>query len=167
MIGTVLHHLTLNTGHVARTARAEVGQETIDLLLPLIDAQNGTFVDLGLAFDVMCPLDNGGRPVPGAAFFQIAPTAGLSKQPYVMCIGCWKQSMSEEAWKQAVTMYRSQRAVLEPISLWRRPPTKTPPVPWLAVMLMPYLIALDPERIGMLGDMERCLFWALAEGLNS
>ena len=97
-----LHHLTLNTGHVARSLRADLRQDVIDQILPMVDADEGTFPALGLAFDVMRPLDAQGRPRPGAAFFQLAEAAGRSREPYAMCIGCWRPGLSREAWGQAL-----------------------------------------------------------------
>jgi hypothetical protein len=159
-----LSHLTLNTGHVTRSPRSDVEQGVVDRLLSMVDADEGTFPELGLAFDVMRPLDAQGRPRPGAAFFQVAAATGMSREPYVLCVACWRPDLSSEAWAQALGAYENLRPMLQATRLYEAPPPRLPPVPWLAVVITPFMATLTPEKVTRLGDMERCLFWALAEG---
>jgi len=43
------------------------------------------------------------------------------------------------------------------------PRTRAPDLLWLAVYALPYTRALPPKTVTMLGDLERCLAWALIE----
>jgi hypothetical protein len=135
----------------------------MDKLLPLIDAEEGYIPEVGFGFDIMRP-QSGEGPRNGAAFVQIAPETGMSRRPYVMCVGCWQVPMSRDAWSQVRQLNATQRAALASLQFWKPIPQQRPPVPWLAVVITPFMMTLDEERIRMLGDMERCLFWALAEG---
>jgi hypothetical protein len=163
----ILHHLTINTGDLHRSRRWEVQQHVIDFLLPLVDAEGAYFPGIELAFFIARNTDLNGTPIDGSAFFQIAPETGDCQTPYVMCIGCWLEEASETAWLQLGSVNLSQRAACEPLKIWKPLPPKRPPVPWLGVVLTPFMARLDQERVGMLGDFERSLFWALAEGSGS
>jgi hypothetical protein len=68
-----LWHYIRNSGNVAETGRDECDQAAIDLLLPIVDAQEGDLPSLGLGIDIMAPIDEQRHRVPGAAFFQIEP----------------------------------------------------------------------------------------------
>jgi hypothetical protein len=165
MTSRSLYHLSLNTGNVARTTRGAVDQKVIDHLLPLIDNEEGAFRGLDMEFDLYRPRDlqNDKAPIDGGAIFRIGPDA-KSPMPYVICFACWKQDMAEETWEQARDAYEQFKPMLEAMNFWQPMERTHPPVPYLAVILLPTLIVLDPDRLMMMGDMERCLFWALAEG---
>jgi hypothetical protein len=153
---TVLWHYTANSGNVAETGREMVDQVVIDRLLPVVDAQEGDLPEVGLAVDIMTPLDERRRRLPGAAFFQIeAPGARMSQTPYVMAVACWRADREADAWQQ----FRDLVAEFTGGAPNREPPD----LPWLAVYVLPYALALPPETVTTLGDLERCLAWALIE----
>lgn len=70
---------------------AAVDQHAIDVLLPIVDAQEGDFPELGIGIDIMTPIDEQRQRLPGAAFFQIGPAGDrMSKTPYVMAVCYWR-----------------------------------------------------------------------------
>lgn len=161
---TDLHHITLNTGHIARTARSDVQAHIIDRLLPILDAEGGPVPGLpGWHLDLFFPLDDRGTPQPGAAFFQIADEPGTSKRPAVMAVACWMDAMQAQAWGQALASYHAMRPALQACDFWHDPPTKPPPLPWLAICLTPWINAAPVSDVQAFGDLERCIAWGLTE----
>lgn len=158
---TQLWHYTANTDHVAETRRAEVDQHAIDVLLPIVDAQQGDLPDLGIGIDITTLVDTDHRRLPGAAFFQIEPTGErMSKAPYVMCVACWRADREADAWAQF------RQLVDIGAEFWPDRPgalAEPPDIPWLAVHLLPAIGTLPPATLPILGDLERCLTWALIE----
>jgi hypothetical protein len=161
---TAMVHRTLNTGHENASLRADVDHAAIDRLLPIVDAEGGWIPEVMLAVDILVPLDADQRRRHGSAFFQIAPAVGMSKTPYVMAVACWDPAMADEAWEMVRQCYMPLRHALEKIGLWA-PLSPTPPDggAWLAVCLTPHITQLPDDRLSMLGDMERCIYWALVE----
>ena len=161
---TALCHLTLNTGHLARTPRSEVPQAVVDRLLPLVDAGGGPIPGLdGWHLDLMFPLDDRGARMDGAAYFQVAPEPGTSRRPVVMAVACWRPELAASAWTQAVAGYTAMRSSLIASSLWLEPPDSPPAsLPWIAAWLTPFIALADAETMAF-GDLERCLVWALAD----
>ena len=45
----------------------------------------------------------------------------------------------------------------------KTPDREPPDLPWLAVYVLPHALALPPETVTMLGDLDRCLAGALIE----
>ena len=156
-----VNHLTLTTGHNRLSPRSEVRDETIKSLKPLVDVGRMEFPHLGIQVSVVQPERADQR---GTACFQIGPiTSGISG-PYVIGFCCWKDEMSEIAWQATVQYYRAQRVMLGEGLLYREPQDDPPQAPWLAIIITPYMLGLDKDRTMMLGDLERCVFWTLAEG---
>ena len=68
-----LHHLTLNTEHLAIIHDSTVQQDVIDQLLPLVDGGRSEIPGLsGWFIEILSPLDLREMPKAGAAFFQIS-----------------------------------------------------------------------------------------------
>ena len=157
----ILWHYTTNTGHVAETSRAAIDQHAIDILLPIVDAQEGDLLELNLGIDIMCPLDEQRRRLPGAAYFQIGPAGErMTPTPYVMAVACWRSEREADAWAQ---FYQVARIGAD---AWPDRPAmlaEPPDIPWLAVHLLPTITTLPPATLAVLGDLERCLAWALIE----
>ena len=157
-----LRHLTLNTGHVSRQRRADVAQAVIDQLRPVLDAEGGPVPGMGgWRLDLFYPTDRDQRRLNGAAFFQLADEPGPSKAPAVMAVACWDQAMAESAWSQAKQGYGALRGTLTAVGLWKPIPATPPPVPWLATWLTPAVAVAAPEDVLALGDLERCVAFAL------
>jgi hypothetical protein len=156
-----LRHYTRNSGNVAETGRDECDQAAIDLLLPIVDAQEGDLPSLGLGLDIMTPIDEQQHRVPGAAFFQIEPAGErMSKAPYAMAVCCWRADREADAWAQFRQIAEIGAAV------WPDRPevlVEPPDIPWLAVNVLPHAMQLPPATRSVLGDLDRCLAWALIE----
>ena len=158
-----LHHLTLNTGHTATHHRSDIGQPAVDLLHPVLDAEGGPVPGMaGWHLGCFFPRDAEGRRLDGSAFFQIADEPGLSKVPAVMCIACWREHAAEDAWKQVRQTYGALREPLVAIGMWRAAPMRPPPLPWLAVWLLPSIVFVGVQDMLAFGDLERCVAFALA-----
>lgn len=160
----LLHHITLNTGDIHISSRADVSQVTIDYLLPLVDNEAGEFPALNIGFDVWRPTDDADQSIDGAAVFHIMPAPDDGIITYVLGVGCWQPDMNAGSWQRLGEIYREWAPFLRKVNFWKPMPAVAPPVPWLGVIPLPTITMLDPDRIIMLGDLERCLFWALAEG---
>lgn len=162
MTGQRLWHLTLNTGHVAATSRDEVTQPVIDRLLPLIDTEGGPVPGMpGMSVDIHRPIDEPrGVARRGAAFFQIDPPEATqgSKTPMIMAVACWREDIAEEAWGMLRLVAGAHPTLVAPGVL-----DAAPSLPWLAVLVLPWITAVDRRDQEALGDLERCLFWALVE----
>jgi len=158
----LLSHLTLNTGYIARTGRAEVADEVVTLLLPVLDAGGGAVPGMpGWFLDVMFPMAPSGARLDGAAVFQVADEPGTSKWPVVVAVSAWHKDVAASAWEQAMARYRAQQRRLTHVLLWQEPPAASPPLPWLAVWLTPFFGLADAKTLEAFGDLERCVAWAL------
>lgn len=157
-VSGTLHHLTSTTGHLTRTSRSKVADDVIELLRPIVEAEGGQVpFTPEWHLDVWRLLEDG-EPKPGAAVFQVArgpASSDAGKRPYVMAVACWREELSAEAWQQA-----HQIADMAPPN---NLPGEVPPVPWLAVTMMPAIMLLPRERVLQIGDLERCVFWTLVE----
>lgn len=136
----VLHHVTLNNGHLAITARGEITPEVIAWLAPMVQAGKGEPAGISFGID---------RRTDGSALVVIG------RPPAVLCGVCWAQDRSAGAWSAMIELMRSSGMM--------QAPDGPPPAPWLAVLTLPAMYQLPPETIAMLGDMERCLAWTLIE----
>lgn len=135
-----LHHVTINTGHLLISGRGEVMAETMEWLAPMVAAGRGRPGDIPFAVE---------RRGQGSALLRIGEPAA------VWCGVCWEEERSREAW-EAMLALAHQSGVTQA-------PGSRPPVPWLAVLTLPAMFTLPPEQVMMLGDMERCLAWAVIE----
>lgn len=135
-----LGHATLNTGNLVYSPRSGVHAETMEVLQSMIAAGYGDAA--GIPFRI---------PERGAGTALIT----IGEPPAVLCGVCWDESRSDEAW---MTMLEAMRQ-----SGYVKAPDRIPPVPWLAVLMLPAMLALPIETILMLGDLERCLAWAVIE----
>jgi hypothetical protein len=160
-----LHHVTMTTGHVRRSVRAEISAEALAVCRELLDT-----VRAGR------PLDTG-APIPGL----LHP----SGQPYHLVLA---DDPSSRCLLLAVTAARGQRLVTLGLAghsrcgarLWRALHTyarewalpvatdagRCPPEPWAAALLD----ADSPQHLAVLpalGDLERCLGWAWFEMISS
>ena len=70
----------LNSDHVAETGREDVNQAVIGRLLPIVDAQEGDLPEVGLAVDIMTPLDDQRRRLRGAATSS-PPASACQRRP--------------------------------------------------------------------------------------
>ncbi|HET8627032.1 MAG TPA: hypothetical protein VFL91_06415 [Thermomicrobiales bacterium] len=173
-----LTHLTLNTGHIRESPRAEVGADILARLAPLVAEDGGPLPPPFSGYRLS--IVRGEDEAAGSAIFTFS---GARDIPLVTGLVCWRAAASADAWGQmAELMAEVGAAAGAPLP----PPSGPPPrVPWLAVMLWP-TIALDrrnfeveavvrrldepvDDRVALdiavswLGDAERCVAWALIE----
>ena len=159
-----LTYLTLNTGHITKAPRSAVSRHTVSLLLPIINAVGGPIPTMpGWWLDF--PIGDRGERLEGGTFFQIANQPGTSKRPVVMCVAAWAERASETAWDQVRARYSPLEEPLKKFGLWKPPPAKPPPLPWLATWLAPFVVFVDVETardlLPAFGDLERCVAWAM------
>jgi hypothetical protein len=142
-----LHHLTLSTGHVARTLRADVSAEALAACRALIDAA----------------LAEGIQPVPGVDGYLLEAAyhggrclvvhVRAAPSTLLVSVGIAAHSRCGAALWRAITTSPGA-----PPGAERR---QCPPEPWCTVQLMPGMGT--PEGLAAapwLGDLERCLAWA-------
>lgn len=179
-----LHHLTLNTGHIAVTPRSAVGNDVIEYIAPLIadwrnhpaqiptpglDAGRGHFLRVTFSH----PETEGGPVYSGvfSVFGGIAVPGGYRRgAPLISGVVCWHPDAEGDeamlAWNSAVTAFRQvtqeHRRIVPPS--WLRVATREKPPfpPWLAVWLYPTL-SFDLDAAKWLGDLERCIAWGMIE----
>lgn len=149
-------HLTLNTWDSRVSPRSEVSDSIIETLRPLLTQE--TF-DLPIPEGCRVLLDK--DRLRGRAAFTIL----IRAQPIVTCTLAY-ESHDDAAWALASGTYKRGLELIPEyqVSGFAKPlPAKPTTAPWLAVQLWPGLAQLDRESVMMLGDMERCLAWALLE----
>lgn len=158
-----LVHLTLPTGHSTISPRSEVHPDTLLTLAPILGPGHHPIPGLD-GFSVMHV------PVPGenAAVFTVYPP-GLDAldHPLVTCGVVWHHASSEALWDHIERLYlqvsESGGGAMLGGGALAAEPVMPGSVPWLAVILLPGIIA-HPDAAAWLGDFERCYAWALIEG---
>lgn len=158
-------HHQLNFGHVETSHRIEVDVRALDHLLPLLDAGQGPVPGApGWHLAVSRPADAQGVPRPGAAMIQVGKAPGWSRYPVIIGIACWRDEMQHEAWAQVNAGYGALEEPLRVLGLWTMLPP-LPSLPWVATWATPWVAMADPTLSGMLGDLERCVAWALIDDI--
>jgi hypothetical protein len=152
---TMLYHLTLTTGHMRSSPRAEVSDAVVARVRPLVRAQGKIDIGLGL-YQVLCTAEN------GAAVYTLShPEYG----PCLTCGLCWRVERSADVWQSVTRLHMGitesllQAGVTLPDALMAMPeqPAK---LPWLAVVLMGSAYQA-PGLMDWAGDWERCMAWAI------
>lgn len=132
-----LIHLTLNTGHIRVSPRNEVSNDVIAALQPVVRAGGGL---LPGPPGYRMTIDREGR---NAVYTIYRIDDGGATAPLVTC------TLAQEASMRTMTM--SVQGMAMPVRY-----------PWLAVEIHGSALA-DPESIGWLGDLERCIAWTIIE----
>jgi len=151
-----LNHITLNTGHVARTNRADVASEITTLLGEWLPA-----------------IINSGQhhPLPVPALAQYSAQAFVQDGGLVVTVYGPEPDIGPRLpWMTFGVAHKSRHAE----SLWcllvanfgAHPAAKRPSVPWCAVAVLP-TAPLDAKILGWLADFERCVAWARRCKTNS
>ncbi len=140
-----ISHLTLTSGHLRLSPREEVGADVIARFRPIIRTGAGRIAGLVITLD---PPER-----PGGRIYRL----GWGPVAAVRAVLCWSGSPEIAAawWVEALGV--------EPVATG----VVAPPVPWLAVAMLPAAMGLAPEQLGMLGDAERCVAWALLDGAQN
>jgi hypothetical protein len=137
---------TLNTGHTCSSPRAEVCPQAIQALDPVIH--------------------NGG-PIPGPFDFSLTVTRAEGGAlftvwhgpPLVVCAVAWTQRAEDQLWPELAAAYEQAWSGVPGAQPARKPDR----LPWLAVQFLPALFTTDLAVVALLGDLERCVAWAMIE----
>lgn len=139
---STLEHYTLNSGHTSTSPK--VGEDVIAALQ-----------DLAVH----------GGPVPGFTPFRVVVTHGTGasiftvyrgREPVVTCAVAWTAAGEAEAWPAIEKLYLDlsdqHPNLFSPVAEAVKPNS----LPWLAVVLLPGLLAQSQDDLGWLADFERC-----------
>ncbi|OLP04627.1 hypothetical protein [Rhodoferax antarcticus] len=144
-----INHVTLSTGHTARTSRADVTDETIKTLSPWLDAA------LAHKDDYPLPGTLGARDgyVMSASLMHgglVCHVGQLESGPLVSFAVAKRSRQSGELWAWMCAQYGSRAGLT------------APGTPWCAVALRPSF-ALQHGSSAWIGDFERCVAWTWLE----
>ena len=147
-----MYHLTLATGDCRWSSRSEVRDEAIAGIQPVVRAGVGPLGDTGWFIRMIA------AETPGGAAFEChhgAPRE-LGGRWMASCYVAWRETAATKMWAAAM----QHRPLV-------KPGLKRPPLPWLAAAIMPEaLFMLDPELMFQLGDLERCIGWAILDSVT-
>lgn len=144
-----INHITLSTGHIARTSRADVTDDTIKALKPWLQA----------ALDYVDPY-----PLPGPLGVRdgFAMSASVERGGLICHVGhhdddplvtfgvAARSRQSGELWAWLCAQYGSSEAL------------KAPGTPWCAVALRSAFMQ-QHGAAAWIGDFERCVAWTWLE----
>ncbi len=151
-----INHITLNTGHLARTSRADVRDDVLAIMAPWLQSavDSGAIVPLPVPalshFSGRALVQDGGLvlTVYGPAGPHQVGRSHLGATMPLITLGVAKRSRHGAAlWQMMVDAFDAHRA------------TRMPAEPWIAVALHAS-IAAYPDSAEWLGDFERCVAWA-------
>ncbi len=152
-----LNHITLDTGNLRRSPRAEVGDETLRILTPWLHGalESGQHTPFPAEFDmshfsVKATKENGSLLVtvfaPRGPHTPGKPHVGQT-MPLVTLGVAQRSRQGAELWAKMVAQFGAA------------PGLQKPSEPWCAVALHPPVVGY-PESLDWLGDFERCVAWA-------
>lgn len=151
-----IHHITLDTGHVRRSARDEVGDEIIAAAQGLIAlALRGEHVPIP------------GRPgwtctatARGAALLVTVCRSVSGETAPVVTFGVARQSRAGAGlWR---SLHR-QRGGLPAGAGYATAPDEVPPEPWVAARMEIGATLVAPDEMPWIADFERVVGWAWVE----
>jgi len=144
MSAPYITHLTLSTGHARRSPRDEVGDDTLQLLVPWLRKAAATGERLPLPVAELAQYGLIAMASDGALIATVDAGVGVP----LVTIGVAQRS------RQAAGLWANLASIFDV------PPGLSPPrAPWCAVALRPALLD-HPQASEWLGDFERCLAWA-------
>jgi hypothetical protein len=151
-----IQHITLNTGHTVAQPRTAISAEAITALVPIVRAGRGQIPNLS-------PWHVEITREAGAASFHIQ----RGKEMVVMCVLCWQEDKSDEAWTAAEKLYLDTAEIFAKLgapSNLLAEAVQPEQTPWLAVIFLPQGFAMSSKQdTSWLGDFERCLAWTIIE----
>jgi hypothetical protein len=135
-----LHHISLNTAHLAVRSLLDIGRNNFHELRPLVRNGGGTIAGIPFMVDQR---DHG-------TIFALRPSGLVA----VAGVVCWSEKHSPDAWLAALALHAAAG--------YETMPEFAPPIPWLAVSRdSEGLTELNVETMGMLDDIEHCLASAI------
>ena len=145
-------HYTLNTGHAVASPRSGVGPEAIEALQPLAEH---------------------GGAIPGCAPFRVTITHGTGSavftvwraaDPVVTCGLAWTMEGEAEAWPAIEKLYLDLSDSRPELVAPGKEAEKPASLPWLAVVVLPFIVNQVREDVSWLGDFERCMARTILAG---
>lgn len=134
-----IEHITLTTGASRISERSEVRDDVVTAVRTAIADQGGKVRDWTIQII--------GSPAGGHMFDLL-----WQGRRVVRCWLCDDQRVSQAMW--------SGVSLAAPAGTRLHPPST---VPWLAAAIVPEAASVPPEALMMVGDMERCVAWAILE----
>jgi hypothetical protein len=144
-----LIHYTLNTGQTVESPRSAVGEAGIEALRPLVE---------------------GGGHVPGCSPFRVKMDRGegsavftvwREQEPIATCGLAWSVEGAAQVWPAIEQVYLDLADRHPQLMAPGQASQKPEVLPWLAVVLLPGMLAQTFDDIGWLEDFERCMAWAI------
>lgn len=136
---THIEHITLTTGAARRSARSEVADHVIAALRAALAEKGGKMRDWTITL-LAAPA--------GCHVYDLTWKSTLVAR----CWLCEDAAISKDVWTAAIQV--------APPGTRLHPPAS---VPWLAAALAPTALDAGPEPVMMVGDLERCVAWAILE----
>lgn len=137
----ILHHYTANTGHYSMQPRKDISQAALDYLAPIVTRSGEHVLHGGLRLVI----PEGGSK--GASSYMIL--SAKNRNPLVLAALAWQPgTVSEQLWQSARDGIRTL-------------PEQPKGHPWLIVTLLPALDGEPADKIGLIGDLERCVAFAI------
>lgn len=148
MKASFIHHVTLSTGHVARTPRADVSEEAIracaEMLMRALEHGDAVPIECAPTGHVIFVTTRGRRCANVAVHFEGEPLVHFGVAVHSRCGGAM--------WVQLIETQMACSARI-------RPYVRCPPEPWCGVVLYP-AFAKQHGLATWLDDFERCVAWA-------
>lgn len=151
-----INHLTLSTGHLARTSRADVHDDGLATVAPWLQAALDSGDAVPLPMPALCHHSAKCLVQDGALVVTVYGPAGPHKPGQrhagatmpLITLGVAQRSRQGAAlWQMLVQAFGNPLGVTRPAE------------PWIAVTLHPTL-SRYPNAAMWLGDFERCVAWA-------
>ena len=154
-----INHLTITTGHKARTSRADVAEEALAIVAPWLQSivgagQKSPFPAPAPApalshFSAIAYVQDGGLIVTvyGPTGPHRTGQPASADIPLVTFGVAQRSRHSEPLWAMLLANFEHAAGI------------KQPATPWCAVAVHPSIMA-HPNAIGWLADFERCCAWA-------
>ena len=164
LASSTVRHYTANTGHLAITPRSAIGNDVVKSLLPLVHNDGGCtqqIPDIYVGIDRGSDADQVRRSYSTFRITSAQSKNKAGKLPWVVGVGCWNDACSVESW--AVANDLAHKYLEIGLGMKSLLPTDAPKTPWLSVVLLPSTEINFFKYLYLLGDLERCLFWTLAE----
>jgi hypothetical protein len=147
-----LWHGTMGSGHVLEQERPP--GHVLAALGPLVRAGGGAVP--GMDDGWRCRITR----APGAALFDLAGPGDV-----VCVLGgvAWSEEGEAGLWPRLERAYLdvSDAMLAKGLDAGSAAPMRPAHLPWCVVVLLPGVALVPPVAVGMLGDLERCLAWAI------
>ena len=150
-----INHLTITTGHNARTSRADVADDVLAIVVPWLQSIVNTGQKSPLPvpalrhFSAIAYVQDGGLIVTvyGPSVPHLDGQPAITDIPLVTFGVAQRSRHSEPLWAMLMANFEHPAGI------------KQPATPWCAVAVHPSITA-HADAIGWLADFERCVAWA-------